>query len=61
MGYLHLEIHIVNLQYTKTQKSASNKNINIYVPIGTYKFYPEQNKLIKEATEITLSKKECEL
>ena len=29
--------------------------------IGHFKFYPEQNKLIKEATEISLSKKECEL
>lgn len=29
--------------------------------IGKYKFYPEQNKLIKEALEISLSKKECEL
>lgn len=32
-----------------------------YTFIGTYKFYPEQNKLIKEATEVSLSKKECEL
>jgi len=29
--------------------------------IGSFKFYPEQNKLIKEAVEIGLSKKECEL
>lgn len=29
--------------------------------IGSYTFYPEQNKLIKHAKEITLSKKECEL
>ncbi len=32
-----------------------------YTSIGKYKFYPEQNKLIKEALEISLSKKECEL
>ncbi|WP_159777717.1 winged helix-turn-helix domain-containing protein [Flavobacterium sp. 9AF] len=32
-----------------------------YTIIGQYKFYPEQNKLIKETTEISLSKKECEL
>ena len=32
-----------------------------YEYIGKYKFYPEQKKLIKEATEIGLSKKECEL
>jgi len=29
--------------------------------IGIFKFYPEQNKLVKEAVEIGLSKKECEL
>ena len=30
--------------------------------LADFKFYPDQNKLIKEAaTEITLSKKECEL
>ena len=28
---------------------------------GSFKFYPDQNKLIKEAQEITLSKKECEI
>ena len=29
--------------------------------IGSFQFYPEQNKLVKQATEISLSKKECEL
>ncbi|HBK71001.1 MAG TPA: winged helix family transcriptional regulator [Flavobacteriaceae bacterium] len=29
--------------------------------LGSFKFYPEQNKLVKEAVEISLSKKECEL
>ncbi len=32
-----------------------------YNSIGVFKFYPEENKLIKEAIEIKLSKKECEL
>jgi DNA-binding winged helix-turn-helix (wHTH) protein len=32
-----------------------------YAAIGRFKFYPEQNKLVKEAIEINLSKKECEL
>lgn len=32
-----------------------------YASIGRFKFYPEQNKLVKEAIEISLSKKECEL
>ncbi|NRA92451.1 MAG: winged helix-turn-helix transcriptional regulator [Psychroserpens sp.] len=30
-------------------------------PIGMFNFYPEQNKLVKAAEEISLSKKECEL
>ena len=44
-----------------------NKNINsefgddTFASIGRYKFYPDQNKLIKEAIEISLSKKECEI
>lgn len=29
--------------------------------LGIFRFYPEQNKLVKEAEEIALSKKECEL
>lgn len=29
--------------------------------LGRFRFYPEQNVLVKEAEEITLSKKECEL
>ena len=41
-------------------KPALQESIN-YEAIGAFKFYPEQNKLIKEAEEIALSKKECEL
>ena len=37
------------------------KLIKTIKSIGQYKFYPEQNKLVKAATEISLSKKECEL
>ena len=29
--------------------------------LGSFTFYPEQNKLVKEAEEISLSRKECEL
>ena len=32
-----------------------------YATLGSFQFYPEQNKLIKQAEEISLSKKECEL
>jgi len=38
----------------KPEKGASEK-------LGSFYFYPEQNKLVKEAQEIALSKKECEL
>lgn len=32
-----------------------------YISIGSFQFYPEQHKLIKQAVEVSLSKKECEL
>ena len=32
-----------------------------YASIGSFHFYPDQNKLVKKAKEISLSKKECEL
>lgn len=42
---------IVNIQNNKKE----------YSNIGSFRFYPEQNKLEKQAIEISLSKKECEL
>lgn len=36
-------------------------NNEVYMSIGSFRFYQEQNKLVKAATEINLSKKECEL
>nr|WP_321235024.1 winged helix-turn-helix domain-containing protein [uncultured Psychroserpens sp.] len=39
----------------------SEDQISSYSEIGSFQFYPEQNKLVKAATEISLSKKECEL
>jgi DNA-binding winged helix-turn-helix (wHTH) protein len=53
---------IITLLYFKRKaKVSSEENSESFTFIGTYKFYPEQNKLIKEAVEISLSKKECEL
>lgn len=52
MAFVYLKIH------SKSIVRHSNKD---YASIGKYRFYPEQNKLIKEASEISLSKKECEL
>lgn len=48
------------LHRKKLKKQLIKTPVN-YEAIGSFKFYPEQNKLIKEAEEIALSKKECEL
>lgn len=34
---------------------------NDFIVLGSFKFYPEQNKLVKGHSEISLSKKECEI
>ena len=47
--------------FKKRSKSINEKIDTNYSLLGRYKFYPEQNKLIKEAIEISLSRKECEL
>jgi hypothetical protein len=39
---------------------AANKHFNVS-SLGSFRFYPDQNKLVKEAQEISLSNKECEL
>jgi DNA-binding response OmpR family regulator len=44
--------------FRRKTTEAEDKN---YASLGRFKFYPEQNKLIKEATEIGLSRIECEL
>ncbi len=45
----------------RKQKNISLNNNGTYVTIGSFQFYPEQNKLVKKPVEISLSKKECEL
>ena len=47
-------------QHASSRKDTTNQDIP-YAEIGSFQFYPEQNKLVKAATEISLSKKECEL
>lgn len=47
-----------NLLKQKEIKKESNGN---HLKVGIFQFYPEQNKLVKQANEINLSKKECEL
>lgn len=45
---------------TVKQQTKENHNEN-GIPLGKFQFYPEENKLMTEKTEISLSKKEVEL
>lgn len=47
--------------YKRKQANIAEESNSTYAAIGSFQFYPEQNKLVKEAIEISLSKKECEL
>lgn len=47
--------------YKKRSKATFSEKDDNFSVIGLFKFYPEQNKLVRQATEISLSKKECEL
>ena len=49
------------LLYNIKSVKESNEANSAFAIIGSFKFYPDQNVLIKEAVEISLSKKECEL
>ncbi|WP_347922357.1 winged helix-turn-helix domain-containing protein [Pontimicrobium sp. SW4] len=55
-------IFLTDLFFNKKKQTTallkSNENV---ASIGSFQFYPEQNKLVKQAIEISLSKKECEL
>lgn len=52
---------LVVLLFYKNKKSGSEQKENTYSKIGAYKFFKDQNKLIKDRVEIKLSAKECEL
>jgi hypothetical protein len=58
---LVLAIFFTELYLRKRSERASELNDANYSSVGKFHFYPEQNKLVKEAVEIPLSKKECEL
>ena len=45
----------------KTKPNTTQQSNEAIKKLGSFYFYPEQNKLVKEAEEIALSKKECEL
>lgn len=53
-----LGLIIVVISKKKTKNKSKDHS---YIGIGSFRFYPEQNKLIREAIEINLSKKECEI
>ncbi len=59
IGLLMLTFSIIWYRITNRKRSTQEKTN--FESLGSFKFYPEQNKLIKEAEEIALSKKECEL
>ena len=52
---------MVFLIYRKLKRVNIKANAQAKTRIGSFYFYPDQNKLVKEAEEIPLSKKECEL
>lgn len=62
--YLLLLTGLAFLLLGLLSKQKLNKTITVngnHVAVGSFYFYPEQNKLVKHATEISLSKKECEI
>lgn len=60
---LVLIVFLVMVLFLYKHKSKEESPIinSVYQSIGCFKFYPYQNKLVKAAVEISLSKKECEL
>lgn len=62
--YLMLVVGLVFLLLGLFSKQRSKNVIKVngnHVAVGSFYFYPDQNKLVKHATEINLSKKECEI
>ena len=52
----------IGLFYRKKEKKIDSTNNNLsYSSIGNYKFYKDQNKLVKDNIIIKLTSKECEL
>ncbi|WP_055437239.1 winged helix-turn-helix domain-containing protein [Lacinutrix algicola] len=54
---------VIGIMVFKKRKSETvSKAIETdFEKLGVFQFYPEQNKLVKAATTISLSKKECEI
>ena len=59
---LFIGLSIFGFFYLRKRNTKTNpEGAILYSKIGDYKFYKDQNKLIKEAIVIKLSAKECEL
>lgn len=64
LGFLLIFIFLLDFFFHKKKQnsiSLQKENKGKFESIGSFHFYMEQNKLVKEAIEINLSKKECEL
>ncbi|WP_452597708.1 winged helix-turn-helix domain-containing protein [Pontimicrobium sp. MEBiC01747] len=57
---LLLDVFISKKKKQQTKEAIETLDAT-YTRVGRFRFYPEQNKLVKETEEISLSKKECEL
>jgi len=61
-GLIILIFIVMELFFFRKKPVVNSTETNeTYAQLGSFQFFPDQNKLIKEATEISLSKKECEL
>ena len=54
-------IVILDLFVFRRNKKDSETSEPQHLSIGSFRFFPEQNKLVKQSEEISLSRKECEL
>lgn len=54
-------VFLIDVFVNRSRRSTLKRTAPAYTTIGRFRFYPEQNKLVKEAEEIALSRKECEL
>lgn len=52
---------LFSIFYKRNSIEGSEEKSIPFEALGSFQFYPEQNKLVKKAIEINLSKKECEL
>ncbi|PKH52855.1 winged helix family transcriptional regulator [Tenacibaculum sp. Bg11-29] len=60
--FLLIIVFVIDFIFFKNKKVVNvESEVKKHTDIGSFQFYPDQNKLVKQAVEICLSKKECEL